>query len=461
MLYAITPENMRKLEQAFMEETGYPSLLLMEHAAQAVVSHLGTGHVLFLCGPGQNGGDGYAAARLYKGPKTIWQFSPEMLTGNAKLNAALLAKVCPEANIIRVGDRLPAIPNDVEWVVDALYGTGLSHAIEWGEADAVKAINASGRKILACDVPSGINSLTGDKSGHAVRATVTVTFHQPKVGLYLKHGIEHSGTIHIADIGIPHIEQDFSILEPGDLPALRLPRRKNTYKGIYGRVLIIAGSMGMAGAAAICASAAIQTGAGLTTIACDENIMPILQTLVPCAMCVPMSAVEEAIERTEVIAIGPGLGTSSERLPIIKAVLQAGKPTVWDADGLNLLAAHPELKPIGQQNIFTPHPGEAARFDCKDLQAHLGGTVVLKGATTIITNGQRTALNITGTPAMAKGGSGDALTGIIVGLLGQMPGKPFLSAQLGCLIHGMAGCAAEMETGENGLDALKLIHKIY
>ena len=451
MIYAITPERMRQLEEA------YVSLMLMEKAAQAVADQLPKdGRILFLCGFGRNGGDGYAAARLFNGHASVWQLEPNKLNGDAKTNAARLKAECPQIEMLEIKEKLPPIPKDTICIVDALFGTGLSRPIEGMALKLIKAANESGLRVISCDIPSGIHARTGEIMGCAIRATTTATFHQPKIGLYLKDAVDFCGNIVIADIGIKEKAMDgASIILPSDLPLFRKPRLKNTHKGDYGRVLIIAGKTGMAGAAAICAKAAIAAGAGLTTIACDENIMPILQTLVPCAMCVPMAEIASAIEKADVIAIGPGLGASDERLPIVRAVLNASKPTVWDADALNILAKHSGLRPQSENNIFTPHPGEAARLGKMPV-----GTTVLKGATSIITSGTKTALNIIGTPAMAKGGSGDALTGIIAALYAQNSQNPFLAAQLGCLLHGMAGCAAAEKTGENAMDAFHLIAHI-
>ena len=451
MIYTITPDDMRRLEAEYMLKSGCPSIALMERAAEALAADLpDSGRVLFLCGFGQNGGDGYAAARLYKNEKTVWQLHPEKLTGDAKTNAERLSN----ADIIPVTDAVPPIPRDTVMIVDALFGTGLCRPVEGIAKEMIIAANSSGLPIIACDLPSGVSGLTGEIMGEAIRAEKTITFHRPKIGLYF--AMDNCGDIAVADIGIKgDALSGAAIMLPSDMPAFRPKRLKNTHKGDYGRVLIVAGSLGMAGAAAICANAAVHSGAGLTTIAADENILPVLQILSPSAMCVPLSALDAALEKADVIAIGPGLGAGENRLPVIKAVTRANKPTVWDADALNILAQHPELRPQSEHNIFTPHPGEAARLGKMPI-----GVTVLKGAASLITGGGKTALNIIGTPAMAKGGSGDALTGIIAALYAKNPKDPFRAAQLGCLLHGMAGCAAAEIYGENNPDAFDLIRHI-
>lgn len=461
MLNAIFPKDMRALEQTFMAQTRYPSLLLMEHAAGGLADYMAgtSGRVLFLCGYGQNGGDGYAAARLHGGKVTLWQFMKEQLAGDALLNADLLCALRPDVDVIAVGDTLPEIPGDTSLIVDALFGTGLSRPIEGIMAQAIERVNASGVPILSADIPSGIDAESGGIWGCAVRATATVTFHRPKIGLYLGKAVDYTGRIIPWDIGIPaHLDSALKIpiLEPSDLPLLRPRRKRFSHKGDYGRVLVVAGRPGFAGAAAMCAQAAVKAGAGLVTIACDENIIPILQTLVPCAMCVPLPDFKDALSVADAVAIGPGLGTREERVPIMEAVIAADKPTVFDADALNLIAQCPSLRRAGLNAIYTPHPLEHQRLQNGKALDGFQGVLVLKGATTKITAPECYALNTVGTPALAKGGSGDVLTGIIAALLAQAPEDPFLCARLGCLMHGMAGLAAENALGENALDGMAL-----
>jgi len=500
MFRTITPEEMKRIERAIMKETGLPGLLLMEHAAMAVISAVKrqmegkTGQVLFLCGPGNNGGDGLAAARLWLnegGQAQVWQLTSKM-TGDAAVNRQLLKKLWPDVTLLRLSEapeKLPSIGPEIALIVDALFGTGLSQPIQGVAFSLAKKVNESGLPVIAVDVPSGLSGLTGMVMGEAIHAAQTVTFHRPKLGLYLNKGPEYAGCITVADIGLPKSLDDapgMDMLLPEELQSLLPPRSRDTHKGDYGRVLIVSGSFGMAGAAAICALAALRTGAGLVTVACPETIVPIVQQLAPCATCLPLpmggdafaqgteELVYNAALRADAVAVGPGLNVLPDRLMLLKAIKRAGKPTVWDADALNLLAMSPDLMPLTGTNIFTPHPGEAARLmqagtgavtsdlveGVQALWQKLGGVVILKGASSLLYDGVRLAINTTGTPALAKGGSGDALTGILASLLAQhkqLGHAPLLLAQIGCCLHGSAALRAEKETGQRGLLATDLM----
>ena len=480
MIKAVTSTQMRQIETTFMKKTGCPSILLMEHAALALVRAIGTDkkRVLFICGFGNNGGDGLAAARLYRGPCDVWVLYPDKLHGDALLNLSLLKTTRPDMVITPIEGHLPSIPRDTDIIVDAIFGTGMDQPASTEMANLFIRINQSGLPVLACDIPSGIHGTTGDILGSAVIAEKTITFHRPKTGLYLKNAVDYTGDVIIADIGIPDSFDpadlvDIAVLN--DYKAYRPLRRKNSHKGLYGHVLVIAGSEGMAGAAAICAKAAIKAGAGLVTLLCDEGVLSVVQTIVPGAMGIKLpkdyafysTVTGNACEIADIVAIGPGLGHDESRIPIIEAVIASGKPVVWDADALNLLALYDHLRTKRDHYIFTPHPGEAKRFIHEPpddsiafaaaLQDMLGGTVLLKGATSIIKDLSHTAFNISGTPAMAKGGSGDALTGIIAALYAQDINCPYLAAQMGAFIHGEAGKKAAEHTGDHALDIMTLI----
>lgn len=500
MRKTITPSDMKRIEQEIIEKAGLNPLLLMEHAAihliAAVRRHMAgrKGRVLFLCGPGNNGGDGLAAARLWRmegGSAIVWQLTSRM-TGSAGQNLQWLKKLWPDVPLLRLSDaaeKLPPIPQDAAVIVDALFGTGLNHPLQGVSFTLAQRVNESGLPVIAADIPSGIHGMTGQVMGEAFRAAETVTFHRPKQGLYLGRGPEYAGSVTVADIGLPPLldsAEGMEVLLPNDLPSLLPPRRRDTHKGDYGRVLIVAGSFGMAGAAGICAQAALKTGAGLVTMACPETIVPIVQSLAPCATCIPLpmngedmqpqaeSLVQEAALRADAVAVGPGLSVRPDRMMLLQAVQKAGKPTVWDADALNLMALSGDLSPMEGVHVYTPHPGEAARLlqlsvgeitaDTLDairvLWEKLGGVVLLKGASTPIWDGETMALNVTGTPALAKGGSGDALTGIIAALLAQrrqLGLTPIKTVQLGCCLHGHAALMAAGITGERGLTAADLI----
>lgn len=457
MKYVITAEEMKRTETEFMRRTGYPSLLLMEHAAQAVAEETRrhAENAVFFCGPGNNGGDGYAAARLFAqagGRAEVWALSdPEALRGDALTNARLCAAL--GVPVKRWTKETP-LPQGCGAIVDAMFGMGLSRPLEGAYADAARRINAAGLPVVAVDMPSGTAELS-------VRADVTVTFHKMKLQHALFLGRENAGRVVVTDIGIPEDGAGFSVLEEGDVPALLPPRLRNAHKGTCGHALLIAGSRGMAGAAALCANAAMRAGAGLCTLLAAEETIPVLQQLAPCATCLPRESTppEEALRGKAAFAAGPGLGRSAETARILTA-LCAEKliPAVWDADALNWLSEQPQR--LGENAVITPHPGEAARLlgcgtreitadpiaAAQALSEKFGCTALLKGAATVIVCGEKRALNLSGTPGLATGGSGDVLTGVIAGLLAQGL-APFDAARLGAFLHGRAGERAAQKRG--------------
>ena len=493
MHQTILPDEMKRLEQAYMDACGVPGALLMERAAQGIVEALRArcpgGRVLFLCGPGNNGGDGYAAARLWLetgGKAAVWELTSRT-AGDALMNRKLLLMAGVQPLTL---DEIPPL-TDWDWIVDALYGTGLSREITGLGAELIEAVNASGVPVLAVDIPSGVSGEDGRCLGPAVRARVTVTFHRVKQGLLLHEGVTNSGEIIRHPILIPQGWGDtegLEVLEPEDIPALIPPRPLDGHKGTFGRAVIFAGSRGMAGAAALCANASIRGGAGLTTVLCRESILPIVQTLAPGATCVPLPEADgmllpraaELAERTlksaDAACIGPGLGQGADVIPVLHRLMTAKCPVVWDADALNLLAARDEGYPLPENAVITPHPGEAARLlDCTPqeitddplaaldaLHDRCGCTVLLKGARTLMTDGLRRAVNRHGTPAMGKGGSGDVLSGLLTALLARrLPeGTPLRCAQLAALLHGLAGLRAAQNCGENSVTPQALIDAI-
>ena len=504
----LTPEDMRRTEQKAFA-MGVSSLLLMEHAALALVDELekvlgGTcaeKRVLFLCGVGNNGGDGLAAARLFKmrgGWPAVWLYG-EPKTQDAQTNLQWLRLVMKEEDILNLS-KLPEkqLPFDGEGpikpfdgYVDALLGTGFRGRIDSPLLSRMALAPyhdfhlgmAHMPPVVAADIPSGINGKTGEAEWPYVHADVTVTFNAPKPGLYLTKDREAVGKIVVADIGLWDMMPWHSDLLPLDDPELRcetlMPsalrlmegRSMNAHKGENGRVLIYAGKMGMAGAAAMCAQAAVTAGAGLTTVACERDIMPILQTLVPNAMCAEIGEAIQNPPAHDVLALGCGLGQSEEVWNTILQLWRPDKKSVWDADALNLLAKHPMR--LGKNAVITPHPGEAARLLDKTTEEILadrfaavqalaeryGCTAVLKSDVSVICeigeDGPEFMLNTVGSPALSKGGSGDALTGILAALLAQT--HPLEAAAQACLWHGMAGIVGEKKYGQRELTTGQLI----
>ena len=494
MKFTITPADMKALESRFMEENDVPGALLMEHAAMgvcdAIARYTDKGTVVFLCGPGNNGGDGYAAARLWatRGGKAHIVEVTADVHGDARLNRNLAKMLqIPFQNATEF-EELPLC--DV--IVDALFGTGLSRAVDGYAGSLIHWANDRndfGTPIIAVDIPSGIDGTTGELLGEeAIRATETVTFHRIKQGLLLGDAPDYVGKITVQPIIIPEghdpdLEYDgMEILDPADLDDALFRRPQTCHKGDFGRVVLFCGSRGMAGAAALCANAAMRAGAGLTTILCRESLLPILQTLAPGAMCavlpekdgllLPEAAeiAREALARADAACIGCGLGQSSDAMPILRLFAKAECPVVWDADALNLLAKTDGILPLKESDVITPHPGEAARLlDCTtsevtaDMLAALdrlhdlcGCTVLLKAARTLITDGMDTYCNLHTSPALAKGGSGDVLAGIITALLARRFPERYAAwfdsvhaAAFGALIHGLAGIRAAKIRGEN------------
>lgn len=497
MEYTLTPDEMKSLEGRYMAETAVPGALLMEHAAQGVVQALHRhapqgGCVLFLCGPGNNGGDGYAAARLWHcaGGRSIIGEMSSTPSGDALLHRRLALHCSMEA--FPLEKALQQLPHCTA-VCDALFGTGLCRPIEGAAAEAIALVNDSGLPVVAVDIPSGLNGLTGHPVGTAVmRATETVTFHRLKQGLVLGNSTDYTGAITVHPILIPSDYGDLPGLQcmtPDDLPQLLPHRSPSAHKGSFGKAVLLVGSPGMAGAAALCAKACIRAGAGLTYVLCRASILPMVQVLVPGAVCVALpeacgrlaaDAVAVAaplLSSATCAAVGCGLGQEEALLPLLSLFREASCPVIWDADALNLLSRHPSLLPLAPHHIITPHPGEAGRLLATDaasveqdrlsalhaLHQRCGCAVLLKGARTLMTDGRSCAVNRFSTPALAKGGSGDVLTGLLCALLAQFPTMRSLEAmQLAALLHVQAGLRCAKHCGEASIapeelaDAIRL-----
>lgn len=483
MRRAIFPADMRAMERTFMQRTGYPSLLLMEHAAQAVVQALlrhvaQDARVAFACGAGGNGGDGYAAARLWRqaGGEAVCVCAapPEALSGDAAVNAGL----CRALGIPLLTAEDPGALTGAAAIVDALFGTGLARPVEGVHAALIGRINASGLPVVSADIPSGVDGATGRVLGCAVQAAETVTFHRPKPGHLLFPGRALTGHLTVADIGIPPQLDDApgpDVLEDADL---RLPARaQDAHKGTCGHLLIVAGSRGMAGAAVLCAQGALRAGAGLVTAACAQEVLPVLQAQAFCAMAAALPTRDgalapeaggplgELMRGKQALCVGPGLSQRPGVLEAIRAALESDLPKVIDADALNLMASS-GLRP-GANTVVTPHPGEAARLlgvpvgevtddpagAARTLSQRLGAVVLLKGGTTVIAHDGGMAFMAQGTPALATGGSGDVLAGVLGALLCQGL-EPAQAARMAALWHARAGRRAEAALGTRQVTAL-------
>jgi NAD(P)H-hydrate epimerase len=416
-----------------------------------------------LCGPGNNGGDGYEIARLARAAGLDVQLF-QVGKAPAKGEAALAHKGWLDGGGAVAEYRAQAVRADV--VVDAIFGIGLTRAPEGAAQAAILAANAAraaGAGVLAVDVPSGLDADRGVAPGDAVRADLTVTFIGAKLGLYTAEGPDYAGAVVFDGLGIAdELPGAAEGLRPESLAAL-LPRRARTaHKGDMGHVLLAGGEQGMAGAILLAGRAALRGGAGWVSVATRAAHAATLTAAQPELMC---HGVEDAralrglLERATVVALGPGLGRTDWSRAIWSQAVAAPQPLVVDADGLNWLAENPQQR---EDWVLTPHPGEAARLlgstpaaiqadrpaAARELQRRYGGVAVLKGAGTLV-QGRALALCPHGNPGMAVGGMGDVLCGLIAGLLAQGLG-PEAAARAGVLVHALAGDRAAAR-GERGL----------
>jgi NAD(P)H-hydrate epimerase len=488
----VTAEAMRGLDRHTIEKLGIPGELLMECAGRLIAAlaeaEFAPGRrVLVLCGPGNNGGDGLVAARhlhLRGVPATaVFVGDPARVRGDAARNLERAER----AGVPFAAGRWRAEPGDL--VVDALFGTGLARALEGDAAAAVRKILAARAqcRILAVDLPSGLDADTGQPTGPCVQADLTVTLGLPKLGLALEPGRSLAGRVFVGRIGIadeaPGVAIRSSLLTRRGAGALLPVRRADGHKGSFGHVLVAAGSRGKAGAAALAALGAARVGAGLVTVACPEGVNAILQTRCSEAMTAPLPESPEgelAAEAAEPLlalarardVLAPGLGRGAAPRELVRRVVpRAAVPLVLDADGLFAFLGEPEaLRGRAAPAVLTPHPGEAAALlggepaainrDRVSAALRLaevsGAVVVLKGAATVVAEpGGRVRVNPTGGPVLAAGGSGDVLTGVIAGLLAQGL-APFEAACAGCFLHGAAGDQLARQLGPAGVLASEL-----
>ncbi len=476
-------DQVRALDRTAIEDHGIPGIELMNRAGSAAYALLGTRWPEFkrltvLAGLGNNGGDGYAIARLARADGvavTLLQIGDIARVGG---DAALALVAYREAG----GPIEPfnALPEHPGVVVDALFGTGLDRPVTGPWAAAIAAVNASGAPVLAIDIPSGLQSDTGAVLGVGVHAAATISFIGLKQGLFTGAGPDHCGAIHFSDLGVPALvyaaQTPAACRTDWSRESVRLqPRRRAANKGDFGHVLIIGGAPGMSGAARLAGEAALRAGAGRVTVATHPDHAALLNLTRPELMVRPVAdleALDALIECATVIAIGPGLGRAAWGRGLWERVRLCGKPLVVDADALNLLAESPSTNPDW---VLTPHPGEAGRLlGCStaavgadrfqaalEIQRRYGGVVVLKGAGTLIQGEPQgpTVVCTDGNPGMATAGAGDVLIGVIAVLLGQ--GRALgldarQAAGLGVCLHAAAGDRAALG-GERGLIASDIL----
>jgi NAD(P)H-hydrate epimerase len=476
-LYSVS--QVRALDAYAIGTLGISGYTLMKRAGEAALRALRSRwpralRIAVVAGGGNNGGDGYVLARFGQAAglsmTVLAAVPPERLRGDGAQAAADFRASGGEIRAFA-----PAALAQAEVIVDALLGTGLSRTIGPEVATVIGAINAAQRPVFALDLPSGLNGDTGAVMGAAVRADSTISFVALKVGLFTGQGPDHAGRVQLDDLEVvppaadPAFRPVLERLTDAEITRV-LPRRARTaHKGDFGRVLIIGGGVGMPGAARLTGEACLRTGAGLVTVACAPQNVAAIASGRPELICLGVESarqLEHALQATDVIGIGPGLGTTPWARELLHATLAAGKPLVLDADALNILADEGITTPA--QAVITPHPGEAARLlntATADVQADRIASLqallvrhpciaVLKGAGTLIGGSDRIpAICERGNPGMAAPGMGDVLTGAIAGVLAQCR-DPWQAARVGVLVHALAGDDVARERGERGLLAL-------
>ncbi|KAF1722038.1 NAD(P)H-hydrate dehydratase [Pseudoxanthomonas wuyuanensis] len=463
----------RQLDARATALLGGDGYQLMQRAGQAGWRYLlqqwpQAQRIVVVCGPGNNGGDGYVLARLARrsGRSVQLVHLREHVPASELAQRACTDYLAAGGTVELFDERLPA----ADVVVDALFGIGLTRPPDAGCAALIAAINAQSVPVLSLDVPSGVDAELGSVPGAAVLATCTLQFIAMHAGLFTGDALEYTGALALDDLDVPAAAFDdtaaaATLLQKDALARWLLPRRRNTHKGESGRVLCIGGDHGSGGAIALCAEAALRCGAGLLSVATRESHVAALLARRPEAMVRAVEsgeALQALLEPADIVALGPGLGQGDWAQGLFALALRAGKPLVIDADALNLLAAQPHKL---DDAVLTPHPGEAARLlgvggaadvqrdrfaAARALSERYGSVVVLKGAGTVVAApGQIPRAIDAGNPGMAVGGMGDALTGVIAALRGQ--GLPaFDAASAGALLHALAGDEAASE-GERGL----------
>ncbi len=477
---------------------GIPSAELMENAASALAAAFRRAWprartVAVLCGPGNNGGDGLAAARLLSGGglavRVFTLRDPEAYRGDASSNAARARAVGLTLESLaapRAAARLAGALAECDGIVDALFGTGLARPLVGLAARTVSAINRSSRPVLAADLPSGLSSDTGALIGPAVAAARTVAFAAPKVCHVAFPARGRCGEIVVADIGIPRetlgrMGSRLFLAEAADVRRLCPPRPRDAHKGTFGRVAVVAGSRGKTGAAILAARGALRAGAGLVTVFCAESLEPAIVTALPEAMTVGLpeergaiaeraaAPALEALRAFDAAVVGPGLSTAPGTVRFLRYLLRIRLPLVCDADALNAFAGHPASF-AGATRVITPHPGEAARLlgtssreierdrlaAARRLARESRATVLLKGAASLVARpGREVTVNPTGTPLMATAGSGDVLAGALGAYLarGLAPADAAVAA---AWLHGASGERLAQSLGDAGLLASEL-----
>jgi len=497
----VTAQQMKNIDRRTIEQAGVPGRQLMERAGQGAtrlaIDLLGNPEgktVVHFCGKGNNGGDGFVIARLLveagARPVVYLAGAVDQVAGDARENLERLQKLGVEIVEISTLQDVDD-PAGADLIVDALLGTGLSGPVRGLTANLIALINRAGPPVLSVDIPSGVDADSGRILGCAVRADGTATMAFAKRGFFFSPARELIGQLAVVDIGVPDraAEQEHLLtetLEAADMARL-IPRRPaDAHKGMCGKILVIAGSVGMTGAAALTSMAALRSGAGMVMLGLPESLNQIAEIKLTEVMTAPLPETEAgslsaaALERigellswADVVALGPGLSGHPETVDLVQRLLPRLKhPTVVDADGLNAIAQDPAvLSRVKAPLVLTPHAGELARLGGREtpletddrieavrsLADRYGLVGVFKGAPTLIAEPEGALyINTTGNPGMATAGTGDVLTGMIAGLLAQGC-SPTDAARLGVFLHGLAADVVVESIGEWSLVAGDLL----
>ena len=507
----VTAQEMRNIDAQTIQDMGIPGVVLMENAGMGVVYAIEERYgdrasrlpfvVSIFVGKGNNGGDGLVIARhlVNRGyhVKMYMMAEPDKFTGDALVNLKIAQNMRLPMEFILSEEQLETHKARIaasDLLVDAIFGTGLKGAVRGYAASVIDYLNLTGLPIVAVDLPSGLEANTGKAEGPCIRAAVTVTMALPKRGLLLYPGADFVGDLKVVDIGVPYevVEsQDIQVSQVDRSDAVELlPKRPlSAHKGTFGKALVLAGSVGFTGAAAMTSEAALRVGTGLVTLGIPESLNVVMEMKLTEVMTRPLSETEsqtiasaardeiiELLSGADVVALGPGLSREPETVSLVQNLCKEIRiPKVIDADGLNALAESKDiLNELGPQTILTPHPGEMARLmGCsitdvqsnrievaRDFAKEHCVVLVLKGAPTVTANPDGTAyLNTTGNQGLASGGTGDVLTGTIAGLIAQGVSVTD-AAVLGVYLHGLAGDLAAMKQGEAGMLAGDVLHHL-
>lgn len=512
----VTAEEMGEIDRRTIA-AGVPSLELMENAGRAVIKAIKSRYaplkgkrVSIFCGRGNNGGDGLVVARLLARKKAkikvFMLAKKEELKKDPKTNLSRVLKQRIEVIEMGISCKLKEFEPEIkksDLIIDAILGTGIKGVPKGLEAKAIKFINTLKKPIVSVDIPSGVEGSTGRVSGEAIGADLTITFGLPKIGLVIYPGAGYVGELEVADIGISQRflkdkKIKINLTTRKEISFYLKARRPDTHKGTYGHLFVVAGSVGMTGAATLTSQAAslcfaaLRSGVGLVTLGIPKSLNEIMEIKLTEGMTLPLPETrkktlslkaEEEIrkfsQKVDALVLGPGLSTAKETQQLVKKLIKKiSLPLVIDADALNALAGYLSLLRSATRDrrpvIITPHPGEMARLigrTAKEVQENritvasdfakrYKVIVVLKGARTIIADpGEDIRINPTGNPGMASAGVGDVLTGMIGSFLAQGR-EPLEAANIGVYLHGLAGDLACQEKGEESLIASDILEKL-